>query len=486
MLPNGLHFLYHSMGMSGRQGFFFRVGTTNDVIIRPWDTFQESICPACHLSEASQLTLLRDIRRGELNDNLGPYPLSEHHVWTNLCCFIDDQVLLRAQCIPGQCVYASEVTEDLIKLSASLQPPVAKAAAGAEASATATAAATATTTATTKASRTTGVTATTGTSSTEQKQVDEAGAPAMFVDWLAVEVRVREQINTLSDPPQRANQLTALYMDKSLLLETVMVEEYNGLWENLLGELQLSFVLFLLIFCYDSLEQWKRLVDTICRSEAYLLAKPEFAMAFMRTLYEQLNFTPSDFFHDELSKESFLRPALSQLFESLDGAEALGVSSSLVEHRKRLLTFLQKKFGMFEDAHVGRDGYKIRLMDVTNGYLCDDDDAPVVVDLDPSAVQPAAAAANAEPPLTPSQIEVGMFSWRYPYLFDAMSSSPLNEDMVMAAARLLAEEDDEAGTGVGVMVGQQNEVELTVQKARKEARLFLEEEVTRRNASMAT
>jgi hypothetical protein len=347
------------------------------------------------------------------------------------------------------------------------------------------------------------------------------------MDWLAVEVRLREQINALPDPSQRATQLTALYMDKSLLLETMVVEKYNGLWENLLGELQLSFVLFLLIFCHDSLEQWKRLVDTICRSESYLLAKPDFAMAFMRALYEQMNFTPSDFFHDELSKDSFLRPALSHLFESLAGAEALAVSSSLVEHRKRLLTFLQKKFDMFGEVYDGDGG---QLMDATNGYLCDDDDAPVVVDLDLDSKATTQSAGEAPlsgeeaVPLTPSQIERGMFSWRYPHLFDAMSSSSVSEDMVMAATRLLAEEEDEAGVGAGAGVGadavgagavgagtgavgagavgagtgavgvgaagvgaggQQKEVDMTLQKARKEARQFLEEEVSRRN-TMAT
>ena len=119
LIPSGLHFLYHSMGMSGRQGFFFRITATNDVLIRPWDAYQEVICSHCNLSEASQSNLLRDLQRGELNDNLGPYPVAEHHVWSNLSCFIDDHVLLRAQCEVGEVIHGSEATEDFVKLNSS-------------------------------------------------------------------------------------------------------------------------------------------------------------------------------------------------------------------------------------------------------------------------------------------------------------------------------------------------------------------------------
>jgi len=41
----------------------------------------------------------------------------------------------------------------------------------------------------------------------------------------------------------------------------------------LLGELQLSFLLFLRLSCLASLEQWKRLVSLLCGCEAALKAR---------------------------------------------------------------------------------------------------------------------------------------------------------------------------------------------------------------------
>ena len=224
LIPSGLHFLYHSMGMSGRQGFFFRILSTNDVLIRPWDAYQEVICSHCNLSEASQTTLLRDLQRGELNDNLGPYPVAEHHVWSNLSCFIDDNVLLRAQCEVGEVIHGSEATEDFVKLHSQIGsakklvssssskstpiptpiivtenvsiPPVDISSSGEE----------------------------------KKNSLEGLGRPAKFVDVLAIEVSLREQINTLPDTTARAQQLTALYMDKSLILETLVVQEYGGMY----------------------------------------------------------------------------------------------------------------------------------------------------------------------------------------------------------------------------------------------------------------
>jgi hypothetical protein len=42
---------------------------------------------------------------------------------------------------------------------------------------------------------------------------------------------------------------------------------------SIIGELQLSFILFLVGQSFSALEQWKRLVDVLCRSEDILLGK---------------------------------------------------------------------------------------------------------------------------------------------------------------------------------------------------------------------
>ena len=101
MIPQGLHFVYHSTGMAARQGFFMRAGAS-DVVVRQWDSFEEHICSTNTLSDESMLTLMLQLRMGDLNSSLGPYPVAEHHIWQNLSCFILENVLLRASCQRGQ------------------------------------------------------------------------------------------------------------------------------------------------------------------------------------------------------------------------------------------------------------------------------------------------------------------------------------------------------------------------------------------------
>jgi A1 cistron-splicing factor AAR2 len=478
MIPPGLHFLYHSIGMAGRQGFFFYVrGGDVDVVVRPWDAFHEVISPQDTLSEAARATLMHELHRGTLNDRVGPYPVAEAHVWSNLSRFIDDAVLRRARCPVGECVLASEATDDFVHLNL---PPRAQ---GPAPTVSASAAAPSSSSSSPRATNTDAAAATAAAArggATEGVR----GGPAAFVPLAAAETQLREQLHAgpAASPAARADALTALHLDKSPLLETLLVTEYGGRGERLLGELQLAFLLFLLIFCHDALEHWKRLVDAVCRSEAFLAAKPDFAMAFVRVLYEQLNFAPTDFFDNELSKDNFLRPALAALLDNLPAGAGDGgtLSSSLGEHRRRLLAFVQKKFNLFADAAEAGLGEGTGVIDLTRGYVAGGDEGPAVVDEREMAAFHARMGGGEGPadadsevtalppaPMTPSQIEAGLYSWRYPHLHAAMGASGLNEDMVMAATRLLCEAEEGAAVS-------------TSEEALKEARRFLEEEVARR------
>jgi A1 cistron-splicing factor AAR2 len=436
MIPQGLHFIYHSTGMAARQGFFWRAGV-NDVAVRPWDSFEEHICPTNKLSEDSMYTLLQQLGRGDLNNNLGPYPLADHHVWLNMSCFISENVLLRANCPIAEIVYPSEA-DDLVSLKAlnrpgkNFEPMVSK---------------------------------------QEKDKTLLQGNFAKFVDITAAEVNLRDTINVSSNLEDRGRNLTSLYLDKSSVLDNLVEKSYDFSWENILGEMQLSFILFLLIFCHDALEHWKRLVDTICRSEVALIDKPEFAIAFMRILYEQLNFSPQDFFANELSKDNFLRPAISSLFEILNQPKGV-INSSVREHKKRLLNFFRKKFNIFLDSENEDDSFK--NTSISDNYNLVDEDKPVVVsieditalgidiNLDQEPINTMEIEETKDinielkeiaidfnndnhkvdlPALTPSEIELGMFSWRYPNLYDALVACGLNEDLEMAAVRILEEAD---------------------------------------------
>lgn len=111
------------------------------------------------------------------------------------------------------------------------------------------------------------------------------------------------------------SDLSVFHWDKSQFLELLLQVVYEGRWEELLGELQLAFILFLNLYSFPALNQWKKFVDLLCRAENAVAQRPELFVAFIRILHTQLNAVPHDFFENELSKHNFLAPALSSLFQ---------------------------------------------------------------------------------------------------------------------------------------------------------------------------
>lgn len=141
-------------------------------------------------------------------------------------------------------------------------------------------------------------------------------------------------------------------------------------WQLLLGELQFSFVCFLMGHALDGLEQWKRLIELVCNCDdaVHNCSLTEFFAEFVRVLSEQLSVVPSDFFHDELSGNNFLRQQLSSWFEIV-GVSALSddVESSTVD-REIVKRTIELKRLLLERFQVSLDDIE------------DMEDAPTIVD----------------------------------------------------------------------------------------------------------
>ncbi len=215
---------------------------------------------------------------------------------------------------------------------------------------------------------------------------------ACFVDLKAVESTLVEAVPR---DAHHGSRLTHMMLDKSELLRHLIEDtpHYGGRYANLLGEMQLAYMMFMLLYSYPALQHWKLLVSIVCSSESYLAAHPNFTSAFMRAFYSQLNFSPVDFFESELSKENFLGPVISALFSSLDGSGVLSSNAFLLEHKKRLFAFLRKKFNLFDgvemedsEAHGGFDS----MMSLSA------EDAPVFVSEEEIAAIQRYSAAGAE------------------------------------------------------------------------------------------
>ncbi len=324
LIPKGLHFFCHSTGLGARQGFFVRVDDKEEVIVRHWDASTEEISSASAMNEQQLLSLSDAIKRGDFNSNLGPYPFDQHRSWRNLTNLVNNDVLETAGCDLGVIILPGDAADVAPLLNQ-------------------------------------------GVGKTVIPYLPDTGRVAKWSDVKGVEASVRESIISSGsmDETRKWVQLSRLHMDRSLIVQKLVETVHKGRLLSLLGELQLSFILFLILYSHPALQHWIACVDLICNSEQILKRDLQFTQYFLRLLYEQLNFVPLDFFSDELSKDNFLGPAMSALFSALSPAAGdLGDASLraserdfladevVMEHRNRLLSFLRKKFGLFEESSI--------------------------------------------------------------------------------------------------------------------------------------
>ena len=117
-------------------------------------------------------------------------------------------------------------------------------------------------------------------------------------------------------------EITKCSMDSSYMLETLLKEKYNLNEKDLLGEIQFSFICFLIGQVYDGFDQWKKLVHLICSSETALTNHTQFFMDFIGVLHFQVHEIPEDFFVDIVSQNNFLTSTLQEFFSNLEDSSA--------------------------------------------------------------------------------------------------------------------------------------------------------------------
>ncbi|EDV29117.1 Protein AAR2-like protein [Trichoplax sp. H2] len=127
-----------------------------------------------------------------------------------------------------------------------------------------------------------------------------------------------------SDIPKRKfpnsstpSEITIHSMDKSYTLDYVIENCHNNNENQLLGELQLSFICFLVAQVYEGFEQWKRIVDLLCSCQSIVSKRAELYRSFLRIFSDQLREVPEDFFVDIVTRDNFLVTKLNELFSTL-------------------------------------------------------------------------------------------------------------------------------------------------------------------------
>jgi len=138
-----------------------------------------------------------------------------------------------------------------------------------------------------------------------------------------------------------AKEITEHAMDASYRLEMFVSDHVAA--EEVLVELQFSFLCFLVAQNYDSFEQWKHLVALLCTCVKAMSKFPDLFISFMADLHFQMQEVPEDFFVDIISENNFLVSSLSDLFANVREHEDMAP-----QLRQKAISFenhLTKKFG---------------------------------------------------------------------------------------------------------------------------------------------
>ena len=155
---------------------------------------------------------------------------------------------------------------------------------------------------------------------------------------------------------------TKYSIDKSYLLRNLLSRNVFKLDTDILGELQLSFLIFLLGQVYDGFEQWKKILSLLTHCEEEILTRPNLFTGFIDCLLIQLKEFPSDFFDDELSSSPFLEDCFVSLVENCKHAiirsQELTSRSGFDKLQSKVVEFegfVRERFD-WDIGHEGRAG----------------------------------------------------------------------------------------------------------------------------------
>jgi A1 cistron-splicing factor AAR2 len=444
MIPPGLHLVVSSASEDAedKQGIWFKVSQGSVEVLR-WDPAAEDLGPA-QLPEASLVSLRKAALGMQLDGNLGPYPEDQWSTWRNLSAYISEKVLchcdmpLGAKIVPG----AEPDPELDLLLAVDSNPSEAEDAAG---------------------RRRRGQ---------KQRQPDGAGSDSAIVSYFSGLGHAPRFTDVGSPDGVTPEERTRAYMDRTEQVKALLLKpEFEGSWQLLIGQQQASFVCFLLLASPLGYRQWQRLTALLCSCDSLLKEMPDLFVAFSRALHAQLKLLPEDFFAADLSRENFLVPSLSALFESALSDSTM--PQAVVSGVRKLMNFTREHF----ELSLGPDAPITGSLEGLSGmeWAVDPSDGPAVVPYSEvvrvlGGDEAAAAAVDLvaprcheregqpctqAPPIDRRKVDAAWASMdlamgtgpsfmeglrqRYPQLF-AHIRVDAGEDVVMAAARLVGQE----------------------------------------------
>lgn len=361
LIPPGLHFIYCSGSAeevgATRSGFFLYM-RPKDIAVLRWDPETEELVKLENQDE--EMRYADGVRGYDFDGNLGPYPHELDSDWRELTRHATADLVDRIE--PLSKTVRSKRAEYDVGQEAQGAPAAPSAATDASAKA-----------------------------EVAENEVDtemDEDAPSMDVDGAP---QAASQHPAAEQQPKGASsrfesnlgsgslffstvprcrkakglspeETSRLHMDRSGQLDEMIAKEYKGNELNILGELQLAYIAFLLGQNYDGFEQWKALLLLLCGCESAVTTRPELFAELLRGFFSQLTQAPADLFGDDLTKENFLSSCAVSLIELCDSAEA---PPRLRKRCGKLRELVAEKFGVSTEdlALLGEDAPQVVDLD---------------------------------------------------------------------------------------------------------------------------
>lgn len=323
MIPPGLHYIYfsavsRSQGDTGPRSGFFYDFKAREVVVRFWDSHLEIVSDK--RLEEEEVEKLKKDKKG-MDPNLAPYSFDDHKKWISLTNHISYDLIQLLQPTSGMISSFSEMVAEAgfeqrnvhrknkMDYTECQVDPDSAIEAGKEDSPL-----------------------------TVEKAED---ALPKMCSAEGTQMRFHKIPKKSFPEGSTPSEITKYSLDKTLLLKTILKDEYNDQTSSLMGELQMSFVVFVYGRLFDGFEQWKQLVHLLCSSALSAVDDPQMYHDFITVLYFQIQDIPEDFFIDIVTSSNFLTSTLCSLFLHLRSDD---VDSRLQTKAEKFRLYLTKRF----------------------------------------------------------------------------------------------------------------------------------------------
>ncbi|KAL8217815.1 hypothetical protein R6Q57_021188 [Mikania cordata] len=318
MIPPGPHFIYYSSSNRGGSEFSPMIGffvdlNPSEAIIRKWDLQEEQLVK---VPEEEEERYSQAVRRLEFDKYLGPYNLSKFGEWKMLSNYITKNVIERIEPIGADISVIHE--PDILKNGPK-----------------------------------------TVMEETLSEQLKNTNIPKSDDTLKNRSCYYTKIPHLVKQKGVLSQDLTSLNLDKTSLLESILMKDYGGTEDLLLGELQFAFIAFLMGQSLEAFFQWKAIVSLLfgC-TDAPLNSRSRFFTKFIKVLYNQLKYAlqkgqpdnniaargPITLLDDSfLSADSFLQHLCKEFFTVV--FEAPFVDGDLLSWTRRLKELLETSLG---------------------------------------------------------------------------------------------------------------------------------------------